>query len=109
MAAIFFWGSLAIIMFCVGAIVYVLVNLVRSWKHYDSDTRMNAVILALKGTVGVGFTAVIGFVVFFISYLFHQPFSPERMPHVLLGALAVTIVGVIIKIVIEEKNKRSEL
>jgi len=73
MSAVFFWGSLAVLMLCIGAIAYTIVILIKDWNHYDSENRMDAVTLALKGISGIGFMGIGSFIILFISWLFYQP------------------------------------
>ena len=73
MSAIFFWGSLTVMMACVGAIAYAFVMLTKDWRYYNSETRMDAVVLALKGISGFGFMGIVSLIVLFVSWLFYQP------------------------------------
>jgi len=98
MSAIFFWGSLAGMMGCIGVIVYAIFIVVRDWKHYDSQTRINAVGIALKGIIGVGFIALVCFIVFIISWTIYEPGWWQ-----ILGGL---IVGTVIGVMVFDAKKR---
>ena len=92
MSAIFFWGSLAVLMACVGAIAYAIFILVKEWKHYDSQTRTNAVIFALKGIAGIGFMGIVSFIVLFISWSFYQPGWGQILAGLGIGAIIAVVV-----------------
>jgi len=105
MSAIFFWGSAALIMFCLGTILYAIVTLVKDWKHYDSVTRWNAIALALRGIAGVGFIAIFSFIVLFVSWLFYQPGWGDIRIGLIIG-VGIVVVVFILK---NQKNARVAL
>jgi hypothetical protein len=74
MVAVFYWGSLVLMILCGGVFIYGIVKVVKNWKTASLEGRSKI----LPQFVSVFSMGVVCFIVFLITGLFYEPFKKEQ-------------------------------